>query len=179
MDPIYWFLLKVDPMLVAPYRWFGNPMLGWWMGTFILALWSVFLGELTLMLAYRANRRYMAENLEQTIYYYRQSFKAKRAGDEKAYKLINRQANEEFGKSFFLFLAMGIGSLWPAYFAVAWLNKRFGDIDFILPAWAGGFELNYLAPFILLYIAARIIFSRIKRSVPFLRRYSSEIRRKK
>jgi hypothetical protein len=175
MDPIAWFLLKVDPILVAPYRWFGNPMLGWWAGTFILALWAVFLGELTLMVAYRANRRQMAETWEETMYYYLHSFKAKQAGDEKAYKLINRQASEEFGKSFFLFLAMGVGSLWPAYFAAAWLNQRFGDIVFlVLPKWAGGFEFNFLAPFIILYITARIIFSKIRPYLPLFNRVLKE-----
>ena len=116
MEPITWLLTKIDPVLIYPYRWFENPMLGWWMGTFILALWASLLGELTLAAAYRLNRSHIARNLDRTSYFHLQSLKAKQAGDEKAYKGINKLANEEFGKSFFLFMAMGMASLWPAFF---------------------------------------------------------------
>jgi hypothetical protein len=168
MEQIAWFLAKIDPVLIFPYRWFENPLLGWWVGTFILALWAGMLGELTLAAAYRINRRHVAKNLDQTTYYHLQSLKAKQAGDEKAYKGINKLANEEFGKSFFLFMAMGMASLWPAFFAAAWLNLRFGDIVFVLPKWAGGLELNFIAPFIILYIVARMIFAKLKPHLPFL-----------
>jgi hypothetical protein len=169
MKPIGLIISKIDPLLIAPYRWFADPMLGWWVGTFALALWATVLGELTLAIAYRANRKYIAKNFEKTSYFHLQSLKAKQAGDEKAYKGINKLANEEFGKSFFLFMAMGMASLWPAFFAAAWLNERFGNIVFVLPRWAGSLELNFIAPFILLYIAARVIFARLKAYIPFLK----------
>ena len=172
MEQIAWFLAKVDPVLISPYRWFENPMLGWWVGTFLLALWASLLGELTLAVAYRVNRNQIAKNWDQTLYYHRQSLKAKQAGDEKAYKGINKLANEKFGKSFFLFMAMGMASLWPAFFAAAWLNRRFGDIVFALPGWAGGLELNFIAPFVILYIAARIIFTKLRPYLPFLNQAS-------
>ncbi len=167
MDPIEPFLKVIDPALIAPYRLFENPMLGWWMGTFLLAFWAVLIGEITVALVYRVNRSPVAEHLKKTQYYHEQSLKAKAAGDEKAYSGINKLANESYGKSFFLFLAMGMASLWPAFFAAAWLNMRFGDIVFAMPRWAGSFELNFIAPFIVLYILNRVIFSRIKRYLPF------------
>ena len=172
MEQIAWFLAKIDPVLISPYRWFENPLLGWWVGTFILALWASLLGELTLAVAYRMNRKHIAHNWNQTLYYHLQSLKAKNAGDEKAYKGINRLANEEFGKSFFLFMAMGMASLWPAFFAAAWLSRRFGDILFALPNWTGGLELNFIAPFIVLYIAARFIFTKLRPFLPFLNQAS-------
>jgi len=168
MNPIEKIMASIDPVLIAPYRFFGDPMLGWWAGTAVLALWSVLIGELTLAAVYRVNRSPMAENVKQTTYYHEQSLKAKQAGDEAAYKGINKLANEAYGKSFFLFIAMGMASLWPAFFAAAWLNMRFGDFLFTLPQWAGGLELNFIAPFVMLYIAIRIIFSKIKRFIPFL-----------
>jgi hypothetical protein len=176
MEQIAWFLVKIDPVLIYPYRWFENPMIGWWVGTFILALWASLLGELTLAVAYRINRSHIARNLDQTSYYHVQSLKAKQAGDEKAYKGINKLANEEFGKSFFLFMAMGMASLWPAFFAAAWLSRRFGDIVFTLPNWLGAIELNFIAPFIVLYIAARMIFSRLKPFIPFINQVSKHNR---
>ena len=163
MDPVAWTVGKIDPILIAPYRWFEEPMLSWWLGTFVLALWAGIIGELTLAVAYRFNRSQVSKNDEETLYYHEQSLKAKKAGDEKAYKGINDLANEAFGKGFFLLAAMGMASLWPAFFAAAWLDLRFGELSFTLPAWAGGLELSIIAPFILLYIIARVIVSKAKR----------------
>jgi hypothetical protein len=163
MDPVIWIVSKIDPFLIAPYRWFDNPMASWWLGTFILALWAGIIGELSLAAAYRLNRSQVAENDEQTLYYHRQSMAAKKAGDETAYRGINNLANEAFGKGFFLLAAMGMASLWPAFFAAAWLNLRFGELTFSLPRWAGGLELNFIAPFIVLYILARVVISKVKR----------------
>ncbi|HHP7235219.1 MAG TPA: hypothetical protein ACFCUC_11365 [Desulfobacterales bacterium] len=169
MDPITPFLKTIDPILIAPYRLFENPLIGWWVGTLVLAFWAVLIGELTLAVVFRINRRPVDEYSKQTLYYHEQSLKAKQAGDEEAYKGINKLANEAYGKSFFLFIAMGMASLWPAFFAAAWLNLRFGDIEFALPDWAGGFELNFIAPFVIVYILVRVMFSRIKRHIPFLK----------
>jgi hypothetical protein len=168
MNPVESLFANIDPLLIAPYRFFENPMLGWWVGTAVLAFWSVLLGELTMAVVYRINRAPVAENWKQMMYYHEQSLKAKQAGDEKAYQGINKLANESYGKSFFLFIAMGMASLWPAFFAAAWLNMRFGDFLFTLPAWAGGWQLNFIAPFVVLYIPIRILFSKIKKFVPFL-----------
>jgi hypothetical protein len=156
MEFITWLLLKIDPVLITPYRFFSSPMLGWWVGTSILALWAVLLGELTMVAAYRLNRQAMDKSTEKALYYQEQSLKAKQINDEKSYKMINKLANEAYGKSFFLSMAMGMGSLWPAFFAAAWLNERFKHIVFALPSWIGGFELNFLAPFIFIFIILRI-----------------------
>jgi hypothetical protein len=105
------------------------------------------------------------------MYYHEQSMKAKQAGDEKAFKGINKLANEAYGKSFFLLMAMGMAALWPAFFAVAWLEKRFGNIGFMMPDWAGGVELSFTAPFILIYILLRVAWAKSKKKIlPTLKR---------
>ncbi len=163
MDPFIGWLKAIDPVLIAPYRWFNNPIIGWWAGTFILSLWAVTLGDLTLLAAFRINERYVKGLLKKTHYYHEQSLKAKSSGDEKAYKKINWLANEEFGRSFFMLMAMGMGSLWPAFFAAAWLNERFGQMTFfILPEWAGGYHINFIGPFVVLYVLARYAFTASK-----------------
>ena len=63
MEQIDWFLSSIDPVLIFPYRWFENPMLGWWMGTFVLSLWASLLSELTLAVAYRMNRNHIARRI--------------------------------------------------------------------------------------------------------------------
>lgn len=165
MDLISFLINLIDPFLIEPYRWFQNPMMGWYFGTFIVAIWTVIMGDITLAIAYRLNSSYVKKVLEKTDYYHEQSLKAKSAGDEDSYKKINRLANEEFGRSFFLLLAMGMGSLWPAFFAVAWLNERFGHIIFFqLPEWMGGYGINFIGPFVCLYIIARFFISKVKTS---------------
>jgi hypothetical protein len=155
----------IDPVLIFPYRVFANPMIGWWVGTLCVAAWAVLIGEITTMVVGRINRSVITANLDQTEYYHEQSMKAKQAGDEKAYKGINKLANESYGKSFFLMMAAGMAALWPAFFAVAWLDQRFRHIEFVLPAWSGGLELNSIAPFILIYIGLRIAWGRIKKKI--------------
>lgn len=163
MDIIINFFRVIDPVLIAPYRWFSDPVIGWLVGTFILALWASVLGLLTLAVAYRVNQVYVTKVLTKTGYYHEQSLNAKAAGDEEAYKKINGLANEEFGRSFFLLMAMGMASLWPAFFAAAWLQERFGHISFLaLPTWIGGYNLNFIGPFIGLYILARFVSSKSK-----------------
>ena len=163
MDLIAKLLTWLDPVLIFPYRLVNPPMLGWWTGTAVLAFWSVLFGELTLALAYYVNRKAVSRNLDQTLYYHEQSLKAKQAGDEHAYAGINKLANEAYGKSFFLLMAMGMASLWPAFLAAAWLQRRFSGIVFSLPSWAGGFDLSFLAPFVILYVAMRLLYSRLKK----------------
>ena len=169
MDPIAPLLEIIDPFLIAPFRFFDDPILGWWVGTLVLAFWTVLVGELTVAAVFRINRAVTVEQWKETTYYHEQSLKAKQAGDESAYKGINKLANEAYGKSFFLFIAMGMASICPAFFAAAWLNMRFGEIVFSLPKWIGGVELSFLAPFVLLYLAVRILFSKLKRVIPFLK----------
>jgi hypothetical protein len=162
MDPIVWLLTAVDPVLIAPFRFFANPMAGWWVGIAALAFWSVLLGEVTMAGVFRVNRNPMVEHMNETAYYHEQSFKAKQAGNEKAYSGINRLASEAFGKFFFLMITIGMAALWPAFFAAAWLDMRFGDLVFSLPECLGALELNFLAPFILCYAALRLAYAGIK-----------------
>ncbi len=163
MDWITAFIHFIDPFLIAPYRWFQNPIIGWFVGTFILTIWTVILGDITIAIGFRINLSYVKKVLEKTGYYHEQSIKAKSMGDEDSYKKINRLANEEFGRSFFLLMAMGMASLWPLFFAAAWLNERFGQITFLnLPGWMGGYRINFIGPLVCLYIIARFTISRIR-----------------
>ena len=158
---IDWFLYRADHFLIAPYRWVDHALLGWWLGTFILALWAAVIGELTLALAFRINRIAVKERLDETSMYHERSINALKSGDKPSYKAINRLANEAFGKSFFLMMAMGMSSLWPLFLAAAWLQKRFGDIRFSFPFVDSG--LNFVPYFLVCYILARIFVGQVKK----------------
>jgi len=164
MDFVSGLIEAIDSLLIAPYRWPKNPVIGWWIGTFILAVWTSLLGKLTIALVFRANRSHIKETVQEMSRRHSQSMNALRAGDRAAYKAINKLANEAFGKSFFLQVAMASASLWPLPLALAWLQMRFSSVDFPLPVNLPliGKSVGYVFIFIPLYILVRILLSKFK-----------------
>lgn len=157
------FVAWLDPVLIAAYRWLDHPLWAWWLGTFVLSMMAAIVGELTLALVYRINRQAAHGYADEATDMQNRSLNAARAGDKKAYKAINRLANDAFGRSFFLSLAMGMGSLWPAFFAAAWLQMRFGDLRWPLPFidW----QANFVPGFIFCYIFSRILVGRVRKLI--------------
>jgi hypothetical protein len=168
MDPITWFVEMVDLFLIAPYRWPKNPIMGWWLGTFTLSVWSGILGELTVALACRINHSHMLQASREMVERHNQSMNALQAGDKAAYKAINKLANEAYGKTFFLQLAMASASLWPIPFAFAWLQARFSGVHFALPFSlpSVGDSVGYPFVFVPLYVLVRIVIGKVKKHLP-------------
>ncbi|MCP4578783.1 MAG: hypothetical protein GY846_21100 [Deltaproteobacteria bacterium] len=163
MDFVTGLINGIDQFLIAPYRWPENPMAGWWLGTSILALWSTLLGRLTMALVMRVNLRHVQEGLAETSMRHTQSMNALKAGNKEAYKAINNLANEAYGKTFFLQVAMAAASLWPIPLALGWLQLRFSDVRFPLPMdiplMSNG--VGYAFVFIPLYILVRILVAKV------------------
>jgi hypothetical protein len=159
MDFVTGLINGIDQFLIAPYRWSNNPMVGWWLGTFILALWATLLGRLTMALVMRMNLSHVKEGLRETSMRHNQSMNALKAGDKESYKAINKLANEAYGKTFFLQVAMAAASLWPIPLALGWLQLRFSEVRFPLPPdiplMSNG--VGYAFVFIPLYILVRIL----------------------
>ena len=151
----------LDELLIAPYRWPDDPITGLWLGTAVLALWAVLAGSLTMKLVYRVNRRHVTATGDEVAKMHEASMNALRGGDKEAWRGINRLGNEAFGKAFFLNIAMGASSLWPAFFAAAWLRMRFENVPFLTPFG----EINYAAGFIILYIVTRVLLSSIAKRI--------------
>ena len=168
MDFLIWLTQRADIFLIAPYRWPENPLIGWWLGTFILAVWSTVLGEITMALAFRANRSYLKDLSQKMVQRHIQSLNALKAGNQAAYTDINRLANEAYGKTFFNQLAMAASSLWPAPFALAWLQCRFSDVTFPLPFTLPlvGEAVSYPFIFIPFYILTRLLFGKTREHLP-------------
>ncbi len=137
-------------------------MAAWWAGTFVLALWAVALGHGTVYLARAINGSLLERSSFEAREFSNKSMDALRSGDKEAYKAINSLANDSFGKSFFQQVAVSAGSLWPAFLGAAWLEARFGEIRFAVPWTENG--LNFVPPYLICYIAARIIWGRAKRA---------------
>jgi hypothetical protein len=173
MDIVSGLINGIDQFLIAPYRWPEDPMLGWWLGTLILALWSTLSGRATMALVMRVNLRHVKEGLKETSLRHTQSMNALKAGDKESYKAINKLANEAYGKTFFLQVAMAAASLWPVPLALGWLQLRFSEVRFPLPLdiplMRNG--VGYAFVFIPLYILVRILVAKV---VNWISRFRNE-----
>ena len=165
MHPLYVWL---DPGIIWFYRITGYAHLDFFFGTFILALATVIVGELTISLAFLANRRAIDKTTGDVVRYNNLSVDAVIAQNKRAYTASNKLANDAFGRSFFMQIALSAAFLWPIPFALGWMQYRFSDVEFRLP----GTEVSvgYIAVFILLYIAAYLLFRRVKYRLPYFRR---------
>ncbi|MFH1035720.1 MAG: hypothetical protein V1806_14525 [Pseudomonadota bacterium] len=155
--------LALDPFLIIPYRWLGDPVWGWWLGTWVLALLCISVGELTLGLGKRLNRASLAEFEGQSRRMQDSSMRALQQGDKPSYKAMNKLANEAFGRSFFLRAALGMAALWPAFLAAGWLNARFEGLVIPLPGLGQG--LGWLPAFVSLYLLSRLAWGALKRKL--------------
>ena len=157
----------LDPILITFYRLTGYPLVDYYLGTFLLALLTVVVGELTISLVFRINKAHLDKLNAHVEKMKRLSSEASALGDQAGYKACNKEGNDAFGQLFFNKFGLSAASLWPIFFALAWMQERFSDIDLPLP-WVG-WEINYFFFFLLCYILARIFFGRIKRNLPYFK----------
>jgi hypothetical protein len=165
MHPVFLFL---DPYLIWFYRITGHAWIDFILGTFTLALMAVIVGELNIALAYLAARRRIERVTDEAVKYQNLSLEALKAGDKGAYRAANRLANDAFGHSFFMQIALSAAFLWPAGFVLAWMSQRFWDLEFPLPFIP--YSLGYIGVFLILFIAAYFVFKPIKYRIPYFRR---------
>jgi len=157
----------LDPVLIILYRLTGYPLADYYLGTFLLALLTVLVGELTISLVFRINKAHLDKLNARVEKMKHLSSEAMTVGDQEGYKACNKEGNDAFGQLFFNKFGLSAASLWPIFFALAWMQERFAEIGLPLP-WIG-WEINYFFFFLLCYIPARIFFGRIKRKLPYFR----------
>lgn len=157
----------LDPILIIFYRLTGHPLVDYYLGTFLLALLTVLVGELTISIVFRINKAHLDKLNARVEMMKHLSEEALNLGDEKAYRAINKEGNDAFGHLFFNKFGLSAASLWPIFFALAWMQERFAEIALPIP-WIG-WEINYFFFFLLCYILARIFFGRVKRHLPYFK----------
>jgi hypothetical protein len=160
--------LILDPYLIWFYRITGQAWIDFFIGTFILALLAVIIGEFTISLAYLAARKRIEKVTDETIRYQNLSIDALTSGNKEAYRAANRLANDAFGHSFFMQIALSAAFLWPICFALAWMSYRFSELEFPVPYLH--FSLGYIAMFLFLFVAAYFVFKPVKYRIPYFRR---------
>ena len=165
MHPVY---LWLDSYLIWFYRLTGSAEVNFLLGTLALAVHSLLVGELTAWLASLMVRRHFQPVAGEAKRYQDLSMEALKAGDRPAYEAANRLANEAFGKSFFMQVALSATFFWPIFLALAWMQQRFLQVQLPLPFI--GFSLGYPGVFVILYIAAYFAIKPVKRRMPYVRR---------
>jgi len=162
------FYLFLDPYLIWFYRITGSALTDFFIGTFVLALIVIIIGEFTISLTFLAVKRRIDQTTDEVIKFQNLSVDALAAGDKQVYSAANKLANDAFGKSFFMQIALSAAFLWPICFALAWMQYRFLEVEFPLPVI--GYSLNYIGVFIIIYAATYLLFKRVKYKLPFFRR---------
>mgnify|MGYP000044185345 CR=1 FL=1 len=170
MHPVFLFL---DPYLIWGYRLTPVVWLNYLLGTFILALLALLLGELTSTLAGHLVRPRLEEITAKAKKYHDLSLEALKAGDRPAYEAANRLANEAFNKVFYMQVALSATFFWPVFLALGWMQSRFYGVELPLPG--VNFSLGYLAVFILLYGTAYFIYKRLRKLLTQPRRGPGEL----
>lgn len=162
----------LDAFFISFYRFIPDPVIAFFLGTFILSFICVVVGEFSISLAFIVNRKYVDNlNIELTRWN-NLSIEAIEAGDKESYKACNQQANDVYGKLFFMSLTYAAASLWPAAFGLAWMQSRFSEIFLPIPFELPGIgnTLGYPFVFIVLFIISKMLFSYIKPHIPYFRR---------
>jgi hypothetical protein len=166
------FLLSLDPFLIWAFRLAEDPWAGFFIGSIVLNLMCVVLGDATSILARRLNRKVYGRYHDEMVRHHNLSVRALRHSDKEAYKAVNKQAHEAFGKYFFSQAGAFTLSIWPLPFALAWMEQRFGGIALTLPFAVPGVGQDVLYPFffIPIYIAVRILYGKVMRRLTFYQR---------
>jgi len=156
-----------DPYLQAIHRITGVKSLDALIGTFLLALIAVIIGEFTISIVFRINRKHLDRLNDNLKKYSELSQQALRLGDEASYKALNRQANDAYGHVFFNKFGLSAAALWPAFFALDWMQPHFAETGIAVPGYPAG--VNYVVVFLCCYILARMAFGRLKRHLPYFK----------
>ena len=165
MHPVFLFL---DPYLIWFYRITGHGLADFLLGTLVLACFALIVGEITLSLAFLASRKRVEKFSQEALKYQDLSLEALKAGDKEAYRAANKLANDSFGHSFFMQFSLSAAFLWPIFFALAWMSYRFSGLEF--PLFNPDYSLGFIGVFILLYVAAYLVFKRVIYKLPYFRR---------
>jgi hypothetical protein len=161
------FFVALDPYLIWFYRLPGNAYAGFILGTLVLVLLCLVIGEITFWLTTRLMGKHLDRVAGEALKYQDISIQAAKAGDKLSFKAANKVANDAFGKSFFSLMALSMARLWPVPFALAWMQYRFLEVGFPIPGTP--WSLGYIGAFIIIYALAYFLTKHIVRRLPFFR----------
>ena len=166
------FNYHIDGFLIFFYRLTGYAFVDYIIGTLCLAFICVVIGEISVSLALKFNRRYFTEMEEEMLTKEKLSLHAYKAGDVAGYKALNKEATDVWGRRFFTMVGYSAGILWPIPFALGWMQTRFSAVEFDISfplSLVFGNSVGYIFTFIPLYILCRILFKYMRPHLPYFK----------
>ncbi len=158
-------LIAIDPYLIWFYQLTGYTFVDFLIGTFVLAFLAVWLGELTTAAGLLVNGGHLEKATDEMVRYQNMSVDAIAACDKTAFRASNKLANDAFGRTFFMQIAVSAAFLWPVFIALTWMAFRFGEVELRLVFTDR--TVGYVAIFLPLYAAAYLILRRIRQWLPY------------
>ena len=163
------FYQIIDGPIIFFYRLSDIPIVDYMIGTFVLSMIAVIIGELTVSAALKANTPYLGQLSKAMKEKETMALKAYDAGDMAGYRALNKAATDAWGKKFFAMMGHSAAILWPIPFALGWMQMRFSSVSFEI---AFPFSLvvdsvGYTFSFFPIYILARIIFGQVRPWLPY------------
>jgi len=164
MNLIFYLHNVIDTFLMSFFRFPDNPVMGYFLGSAILSIICVAVGEVSIYLAFRFNKNKIDHTNKNMEHFQDLSINALKAGNKNAFKACNSIANESFGKSFFMQITLAAASLWPLLIALGWMQYRFASVDFARQFSFPGSEyvFGYFTTVVFCYFMVRIIISKMK-----------------
>ncbi len=161
----------IDSLLISLFRIVDTPITGYYLGTAIICVICFFIGKVTLRISSSFNSSFLQKDRSAMVHMHNLSMKALAGRDKTAYTSCNKQANEAFGKVFFTSVALGSSALWPVPFALAWMQYRFGQVQFELPVELPvvGSHTGYLFTFFPILVLTYIFMGRFMSKINSLR----------
>lgn len=166
------FFYHADSFLIFFYRITGQAPVDYFIGTFVLALICVMVGEVSISLAIKFNKSYLDDLNREVNEKEAMSIRAYKEHDKPSYKALNKEATDAWGKHFFTMVAYSAGILWPIPIALGWMQTRFNEVEFPLAlplSLLFGKSVGYTFTFIPLYILCRIIFKYMRPWLPYFK----------
>ncbi|BBO75608.1 hypothetical protein DSCW_30250 [Desulfosarcina widdelii] len=161
-----------DPQITRLFLLTRDPVINFFIGSFLLAFGCVVVGEITLLLAIRWNRNHI-EGLKKEIRNKEKlSIQAYEMGDRDSYRALNKDANDAWGRHFFTMTAYSAGVLWPVPFALGWFQIHYGQVRFLLAfpfSLIFGETVGFAFSFIPVYILCRILFRYLHPWLPYFK----------
>ena len=162
----------VDGFLVFFYRITGVAPMDYFIGTFVLAMICVMVGEVSISLAIRFNKSYIDDLNREVDEKEALSIQAYEQDDKRSYRALNKDATDAWGKKFFTMAGYSAGLLWPIPVALGWMQTRFHGVEFPLAyplSLLIDRSMGYIFSFIPIYILSRIIFKYLRPYLPYFR----------
>jgi hypothetical protein len=160
MQPLIQF---ADQCLIMSYRLTGHAGVDFAIGTLVLAGICLLIGEATVFLSFQFTRKRIGEKTAEAEKYQNLSVEALKAGNKEAYHAADKLAKDAFGHTFFQQVALSSAFLWPVFFALAWMQSRFLDVEVPLPLLP--VSIGFIGVFILIFVATFFLFKQVKRRI--------------